>query len=208
MNTINLSIDPNNPESSFKRIAEKLLNHNVLVCGENTYRICEIEFYFKADFHDDSYTHCHEQQKTSGKWYQHGSGLDITIGNREACGGILIRAIQKIDDNGDDILDGYTYGPLKTLQALMASFKSIAKHQVTFGLEEFEFANKQRVLSAQRVGLNPNLNPDMHKKMYRFFIYPKKRHDLKGEIITNLSGILEDDELKELFGWKTLPKKV
>lgn len=208
MHSIDLSIDPKNVELSFRHISEQLLNHFILVSGVKIFRICEIEFYYKDSFHNDSYSHGHKQQKTSGQWYQHGSGLDITCGNENAFGGILIRAIQEIDSRGEIIEKGYIYGPLNCLQALFSSFVSIEKHQVTFGFEKVipNIMSQEDVLSAPRAGLNRNLNPDMHNKLYRFFIFPKKQHDPKGEIIASLRGIIDDERLKEMFGWKILPE--
>ena len=95
MNPINLTINTQNLDSSFRRIAEDLLNHFIFISGEKSYRICEIEFYYMGVNHEDKYTHGHELQKTSGQWYQHGSGLDITCGNDNAYGGILIRLYKK-----------------------------------------------------------------------------------------------------------------
>lgn len=209
MKTLDLSIDINQIDDSFARIAEQLMNHYILVSGESRYRLCEIEFYYtqKGTDHEDKYTHCHDLQKTTGQWYQHGSGLDITIGNKLTCGGILIRALQEIDKDGVEIHKQYFYGPLKSLQVLMSSFTSIEKHQVVFGLEEFEFKNKQKILNAPRAGLNPTLDPEMYSKPYRYFIFPKKEHKPKGEIISSLRGLIKEEELKELFGWKTLPEK-
>ncbi|WP_158860972.1 DNA-3-methyladenine glycosylase [Lunatibacter salilacus] len=208
MNSINLSIDPKSLESSFRRIADELLNKSVLVSGFKIFRICEIEFYYKDTLHNDSYTHGHKQQKTSGLWYQHGSGLDITCGNENAFGGILIRAIQEIENQGKVIDDAYIYGPLNCLQALFSSFSNIEKHQVTFGFEKAipNMLSQEEILSVPRTGLNKNLNLEMHSKMYRFFIFPKKQHDPKGEIIASLRGIIDDERLKEMFGWKTLPE--
>lgn len=92
MHSINLSIDPENFQGSFRQIAEELMNNFILCSGVRIFRICEIEFYYKDIDHNDNYTHGHKQQKTSGQWYQHGSGLDIICGNEKSYGGILIRA--------------------------------------------------------------------------------------------------------------------
>ncbi|SMD42073.1 hypothetical protein SAMN00777080_0610 [Aquiflexum balticum DSM 16537] len=184
-----------------------MLNQYVLISGRRKFRICEIEFYYKEveGHHKDIYTHAHELQKSSGKWYQHGSGLDITCGNDKAYGGILIRALQELNEEGEEI--NYIYGPLKSLHILMENFGSVDKHEITFGLEKVHggFITSESVLNATRVGLNPVHDKEMQQKMYRYFIFPQKPHDRKGEIIASLRGRIEDDKLKELFGWKTLP---
>jgi len=207
MNPINLTIDTQNLDGSFKRIAEDLLNQFVLISGEKSFRICEIEFYYTGVNHEDKYTHGHELQKTSGMWYQHGSGLDITCGNENNYGGILIRALQEIDTEGKEV--NYIYGPLKCLQALMSGFRSIDKHEVIFGLERVPqgVMSHEEIYSAPRAGLNPDRQPEMHNKMYRYFIYPMKKHEPKGEIIASLRDHIPDEKLKQVFGWKTLPEK-
>jgi hypothetical protein len=43
--------------------------------------------------HPDEYAHQHAEQAKSNTWYFHGSGLDITFGDKEIYGGILIRSI-------------------------------------------------------------------------------------------------------------------
>src|ERR1017187_501642 len=73
---------------SFRRIAEKLMNLYQLQVKDNFYRIIDCEFYYSSKKHQDPYAHGHERQKSKGEWYFHGSGLDITIGNGEALGGI------------------------------------------------------------------------------------------------------------------------
>lgn len=44
--------------TEFEKIADKILNNTVLHVKDKTYRICEIEFYYKNTDHNDQYTHC------------------------------------------------------------------------------------------------------------------------------------------------------
>ena len=91
------------PEEKFEIIANNYMNYKTLNYCNNEYRIVECEFYYNdKNAHADIYTHGSDEQYTCGKWYDHYSGLDITIGNNELgiCGGILIRGIysKKIND--------------------------------------------------------------------------------------------------------------
>jgi hypothetical protein len=89
----------------FRRIADELLTHFALVVGGQFHRFAEIEFYyFSKDHHPDPFTHRDPVQLESGRWYFHrthgtyrsGSfkGLDLTFGDGQAHGGILIRGIE------------------------------------------------------------------------------------------------------------------
>ncbi|CAJ0753131.1 6089_t:CDS:2, partial [Entrophospora sp. SA101] len=116
----------------FKKIAEYLINDVILYLPKNKkYQIIELEFYFNtlennsndnALLHCDPYSHQHEHQKTSGEWYFHRvgkfgyrggtrKGIDITFGNENAYGGILIRSIKRIIDNEDDDENELIEGP-------------------------------------------------------------------------------------------------
>lgn len=48
-----LEFDPLNLKISLKRIANDLLNQFVLISGEKSFRICEIEFYYTGVNHKD-----------------------------------------------------------------------------------------------------------------------------------------------------------
>lgn len=109
-------ITPNSTEKDcnekFPKIAEELMNHYVIVKGEETYRILEVEFYYYNhsidDFRDDS---CKKQVtylRTTkvGQWFFHNSGIDLTFNsNKEEGfgGGILLR---KIKSKEGKVIDG------------------------------------------------------------------------------------------------------
>ncbi len=177
---INFSINKGTIDTDFQRIANDILNHWVLKVEDALFRITEIEFYYKnAEYHIDSYIHGHELQKQKGKWYFHGSGIDITFGDGEAFGGILIRAIYNITDKK------YCYGPLNCILEIFSNLTSIYKSEMSFclipstkGLFEIE-----KPIRTPRVGLNPEKDTIMHSKYYRFLIMPKQKHADKTGII-------------------------
>lgn len=195
-----LTIDPQNVTESFRRIASDLMNNWSLCVGDHRYRIAEIEFYYNEQKeHADGYTHNHELQKKSGTWYFHGSGIDITIGNGSAFGGILIRAIFNRKE------DKYVYGPLNIITELVAKIAKIEKHDIEFGLEENmkdeDIWENEELIAAPRVGLNASKDPKKKDAHYRFLIMPKKQHADKQKIATAMrQNGCSDDRIKAIWG--------
>ncbi len=100
-----------NVHEHFGEIAKQLMNHSTLVAGHERYRLVEIEFYFFFNRHQDVYSHKREEQKHSGTWYIHGSGVDITFGKSDEFGGILIRGLQKINTT-ESKREDFIFGPI------------------------------------------------------------------------------------------------
>ncbi len=176
---INLNIESEDIDTEFRRIATDLMN-NWILCVENSfYRITEIEFYYKSESHDDKYTHGHETQKLYGRWYFHGSGIDLTFGTPNSYGGILIRAIYEIKTKK------YIYGPLNTVAELFRNLPDIYHSSFSFGLiEDFDkLIAFEKPISAPRIGLNSQVDSIMYNKFYRFLIMPKQKHADKTRIV-------------------------
>jgi len=98
-------------QEHFERIANSLLNNCILYVNQKPHRFVEIEFYYHGKNHEDPFTHCDERQKKFAIWYFHRSGtgkdsykggsykgMDIAFGNAKVFGGILIRAIQSLEE--------------------------------------------------------------------------------------------------------------
>jgi 3-methyladenine DNA glycosylase Mpg len=196
---LELKINNKDVNGSFKRIASELMNDWILISNDNKYRIAEIEFYFNhKGLHEDSYTHGHELQKQSGKWYLHGSGIDITFGNEDCYGGILIRALQDLQDEKN-----YIYGPINSLTEIFKNFGDVYKHQITVGLERDSegLIKKEKPIAAPRVGLNKAKDALMHEKFYRFLVLPKKKHADKTLIEKAMKKQdFSDAEIKSIWG--------
>lgn len=192
-----INIDINNIDASFKRIADRLMNQMVLCVKDQRFRIAEIEFYVDSEKHDDKYTHGHELQKNLGLWYFHGSGLDITCGNKDMFGGILIRAMENTVSNE------YVYGPLNCVRQIFIEIGSIQHQKIEFGLAPAT-SNElpvETVIAAPRVGLNPTKNPEMHLAYYRYLIFPKKKHADKTQIETAMKTQgFDAEEIKAIWG--------
>ena len=197
---IDFTINKDKIEEDFHRIANDLLNYWVLKVEDSLYRITEIEFYYNCGkLHNDTYIHGHELQKQKGKWYFHGSGIDLTFGNDDAFGGILIRAICKINDEGKR----YCYGPLNCILEIFGNLSSIYKSEMSFCLipaqeEQFKI---EKPICAPRVGLNPEKNPIMWNKNYRFLVMPKQKHADKSRILEAMkSQGLSEVEQNSIWG--------
>lgn len=179
MKTIDLEIKTTDYQTEFIRIAGELMNGWFLIAGSSRYQIAEVEFYLKSAVHQDDYSHGHEIQKENSKWYFHPSGVDITFGNGINYGGILIRAIINFDTKK------YTYGPLNCLTEIFFNFSTIYTSSIPFGLSFDEHSEivYEEPISARRVGLTKDKNPDMYEKQYRFLIMINEKHAQKEEII-------------------------
>jgi 3-methyladenine DNA glycosylase Mpg len=196
------------PQKDFAKIANDLMNRNVLIVGKSRYRLTELEFYyFNAQMHPDPYVHKDDMQLQIGKCYFHGSGLDITFGDGQNHGGILIRAIAKVVNGkvSEDKLD-YTYGPLSLLKELFKNFETIEAQKKDFGLAA-PFPGEipmEDVISTTRVGLNSSKDngEKFYDKHYRFLVMPKMEHKEKEKIREQLieKGMTKS-EFKNLFGW-------
>ncbi len=110
-------------ENRFNELANYLINECVLVAGDTKIELVEIEFYYKSNVHDDCNTHGHDIQRKTNQWYIHQNknnksyksgyrkGLDITFGDNDCYGGILIRGIKV---NGK-----YIAGPSKCVDKII-----------------------------------------------------------------------------------------
>jgi len=194
---LNLEIEHNNLNTDFLRIATDLMNSWILKVENAHYRITEIEFYFKSKLHNDSYIHGHELQQELGRWYFHGSGIDLTFGSDDILGGILIRAVYNIKTKK------YVYGPLNIITELFSHLPSVYESAFSFGLipnnnDEIEF---EKPISAPRVGLNPNKDADMYDKCYRFLVMPRQKHAEKTRIAEAMEQQkYNEEEIKNIWG--------
>ncbi|KAH3756716.1 hypothetical protein Pelo_11485 [Pelomyxa schiedti] len=101
-------------EKEFDRIANFLFNSCTLYIGQLPHYFAELEFYFNAYAHKDTFTHGDAMQMTYGNWYFHKTGgkyrsgtfkgMDLTFGPSGAYGGILVRGLY--DPSSKTIKDG------------------------------------------------------------------------------------------------------
>lgn len=197
--------NPENSEKDFNKIAKALMTEFVIKINTTEFYLTEIEFYCKTmnnDAHQDPYVHGDVLQKEFGKWYFHGSGLDITFGNNNFYGGILIRGIKTYSESGWK----YTSGPLNVVKKLFSESNNISEKTVFY----LEFKKEKIVplngpFFANRVGLNPSTNKKYFDRKYRAITDISSKHPFKEKekvykVLKNDSSIKED--LNKLFGYK------
>lgn len=131
MNTIKLNfLNENEMITQFNHLSNQLFNKYVLIVNGVAYRLVDIEFYAFAETFKDPYTHKHVQQLSNGKFYLHGSGMDITFGDGVNFGGILIRGIIKLkkEENAVHYVpEKYFDGPWLCSSEIIAQLKPITE---------------------------------------------------------------------------------
>lgn len=193
---IDLTINQNNLDNDFKRISYDLMNYWVLKVETKKYRIAEIEFYLKSESNNDEYTHSHKLQLEKERWYFHGSGLDITFGDKVFYGSILIRALFDFESKT------YIYGPLNCVAEIFSNIYTIHETNLSFGLvransTEFEM---EEPIAAPRVGINPKKDKAFYEAFYRFLIMPKEKHIDKTRIAEGMKlQKYSDEEIKKIW---------
>lgn len=157
----------------FNNLANYLMNKCILKIGEIEYELMEIEFYFYNEkIHKDINTHCSESQKKSNTWYLHQlknnltfksgnyKGLDITFGDENSYGGILIRGIK----SNNEIIAGPSNTVSKIMENLsfeindMQSFADLIFEQNIYTNNSLKIIEKENINSSilfrsSRVGL-------------------------------------------------------
>lgn len=174
---------------NFDKIADILLNQTIIYADQNKYRICEIEFYYKGDGHEDTYTHCDDDQLEFKKFYFHKfkngtykagtyKCVDITLGNKDKqiYFGVLIRSIYDIDNKV------FIEGPCRSVNKFLEHFSfttvtdfmkgkpdplDIEDKTHKFYLEEDKTLTKERVYKGPRIGLSDKY-PEFRNKDYRY----------------------------------------
>ncbi|SKA38226.1 Methylpurine-DNA glycosylase (MPG) [Chitinophaga eiseniae] len=170
--------------TSFRKIADTIMNDHLLRAGDNRYRIVDCEFYYCSDTHNDPYAHARERiQSSSGEWYFHGTGMDITLSTDQTFGGILIRGIAPVADSQQLPSRTRTIaGPLKVCSEVFKQFGSVLREEpLYFGLENISSVkthnsiDRARLFAVPRVALNSAKDPEeiFCGRPYRFlsFLY-------------------------------------
>lgn len=207
------TISPSNIPASFDQIANELFNKYVIQVNHNYYRLLEVEFYYNdSKDHNDTYTHGHKWQKRLNYWYVHPSGIDISIGNETATGGILMRSVQKLLPTPTDKKEQYVFGPQNVVTELLSSFHHCFSDEPnTFRLvspKQYSLhvppVPQDEIVQCTRIGLSAK-DETFRKSLYRYLIYPHLPHKEK----TNIAHALKEkwgsskeslDKIKELLG--------
>ena len=190
-------------DKKFASLANQLINQYILKVNNTEYRFTELEFYYyEPEKHEDQYVHKNDQQLSSGKWYHHGSGLDITFGNKSkgAFGGILIRGIKDLN-NGK-----YIDGSLNVVTEVFSHFTDVNEIYNKFGLVEKSLP-LEKPIRAQRIGLNEETDPEFYPKPYRFIIEINPNHQFKEK--TRVAQQMKEDgysseDINKMFGYEII----
>ncbi len=191
-------------QSWFKEIALKLFREYELVVNNAVYDFSEVEFYYHSNNHKDPYVHKDNMQLTNGQWYFHGSGIDITFGEkRDIYGGILIRGIKKIKPSTK-----FYSGPLVVAKEIFQQLGSIEFGDHKIGLRKKEVA---RVITndfgqSTRINLPNKKENDFRNKKYRFITYIHVEHPFKEKTVVakNLKLANPQIDIIEKFGYKII----
>jgi len=194
----------------FYNTAKEIMNDCMLKIDKIEFELTEIEFYyFDCNNHCDIYVHQNELQKeTSGFLYAHKSswgnygGLDLTFGNGEYYGGILIRGI-KIKNNfiaGPAVLRNSI---VETIDKNIASYTEFQKYlsvnKENIFLKPKENKTDFRILHSTRCNLGKKENKEFRSALYRFvredFLKAKQEKSFKSS-----------DNLKETSMLKAISK--
>ena len=215
----------------FDEIASQLLNQISFSIAGQDHRFSEIEFYYQNETHPDPFTHCDRLQLTTEKWYFHrfgnayrgGSfkGLDITFGDSNSCGGILIRSIENPDGKIIDgpclcvnyILEKTGFAEVAELDRLLSD-RYIWDSNCPIFLEQKRFEAKP-IFTCARVGLSLKKAKNENKiarnmtqyltRPYRYLNQPRQIR--KGKIYLVLALYLQGKTSQEINQITGSPKK-
>ncbi|WP_354360220.1 hypothetical protein [Pedobacter sp. UYP30] len=209
--------------NSFREIARKLFNDYKLLVNHTHYRLLDLEFYFYAkDKFEDIYAHKHERQLENGKWYSHGSGMDLTFGDSNNHGGILIRAIAEISNDAPKdkfFVKNEIHGPLNVKTEIFSKLNGAFDETPNiFFLADISrdkqgalMPEQEYVIETNRIGLNEandiSADSKFHKGKFRFVIFPHLKLKDKTKIAKDMIKQypeLSTDDVNKLFGSKFL----
>lgn len=199
-------------------MASRLLNHTQLLVVGRPHRLVEIEFYYRDDQFHDPFIHADTRQVASGRWYFHrahgryrgGSykGLDMTFGDGQAFGGILIRTIEDADGrliNGPSLCVDYLLRSLRKntvaeVDALIGP--SVWNPRSRVHLRDLDVNEARPITRSLRVGLSLKRLPATPQHVScllqpdRFLTEPRRIR--KGKVHLALTRLAEGCELEEV----------
>lgn len=209
--------------ASFDKIADKLSRDKQLKINDAYYRIVDFEFYTYSETIPDPHTYKHDLQLQSYKLYLHGSGVDITFGNGNNHGGILLRSVVKLYDGADKstgFMKKQYDGPQKVATELFSNLNSlngtgsneIRLIDIDGHNQDNQFFPGKSILKTSRVGLTAkkmDLSDYYLNLNLRYIIvlqsFPNFKQSVKGieAIIRNklTSGELNTDQALDILGY-------
>lgn len=153
-----LKISIDNYHLIFKEIANELIRNYVIECGNERYRMAEIEFYYydcvhlNSEWNEKTYP---RTDKEAGTLFFHYSGFDICFPSsykKGIFGGILIRSLWRESDKQ------YITGPLLCANEILNSCSAFEKWPNIIHSEKWDCT----ILSCKRFGIE--YTNDLHYK--------------------------------------------
>ncbi len=193
---------------SFDRIAGKISKDINLKINDTYYRLVDFEFYTFSKAIPDPHTYKSDLQLQSGKLYLHSSGVDITFGDGENYGGILLRSVVKLYD-GSELANGFLKrqydGPQIVATELFSNLNSLFSSEkneiLIIDINEHNqgafFFPAKKVVKTKRVGLTPKPNDteDFYRNLpLRYITVLPKFPDFK-QALKGIEGILDEQVL-------------
>jgi len=191
-------------QSIFYDMAKELMNNYEFSIKNIFFELTEIEFYyFNESKHCDVFTHIHHLQKeTNGILYVHESwgnygGIDITFGNGDFYGGILIRGI-KINSN-------FIAGPSKVRTELINTLKENINtyHELQNFFNEYplQILKKEpieyNIYHSTRYNLGKKQDDKFRYALYRF-VREDYLYEPKGNTFISRNNVKERSLLKAI----------
>ncbi len=209
----------------FERIAQRLLCESRVMIAEKPHRYVEVEiYYYQKEHHPDIFAHKDPVQLEMGRWYFHrtrgeyraGSfkGLDLSFGDGDAYGGVLLRGIEKPDGT---LIDGPSlhvdYLLEMTGHSKVPNLDEAINERVAWEegnpieLVPIEEVEDREIIRTARVGLTLKrsrkspLPPQYVLKPYRFLTEPRRTKKGKLHMILGLHAAGKSlEEIKEITG--------
>lgn len=212
----------------FAQTADRLINRCRLMVLDQPHRFAEIEFYYHAPEHPDTFAHRDPLQETRGRWYFHrtngvyrgGSfkGFDLTFGEPGAHGGILIRSLEKPDG---ELVDGPSLSVDHLLALTKCSAVSVLDGRIAgrsvwdstnpLHLQEHTWETVRTLLATARVGLTlkkAGSKPEPRRyvvQRYRFLSEPRRLS--KGKLHSILALHQDGRSIDEILATTGSPRK-
>lgn len=191
-------------EDKFFELANYLMNDVWLVVAGKQYKMTELEIYYSdkdsdKKEHVDPYVHCADEQRSVGKWYFNGSGLDITFGEY-VYGGILIRGIVERGTKK------HINGSSNVLKEIFFNMRDVYTDKGGFCLQVRTPEEKQaseKPIRTVRIGLTKkdDDNEKFYEKEYRYIIDLNLEHKFKDKEAVIKALFSDREKRKEIMGY-------
>ncbi len=183
-------------------ISKNIMTNFKIIINGIKFELTEIEFYILSEKHKDESIYKNELQRLLGVMYIHQSGFDLTFGDFENYGAILIRGIKIYDVQKKK--SEFVAGPLKCLQKiqeLMGAYM-IKNRNIIFFSANYYFEKNTKgcdcsVVDDERVGLKSS--EKYANERYRY---------VRSDYVEAKPGLFWENSRRNLKRIESLKKKI